>query len=383
MFSTQLCTSFSQASLYVFNPASHKLLSSLAICFRLSFIRASLQFWPSVFNRPSHTSFSQDTFFPNAIENIVLPPLHRRPRPHLLLLLTTTSDSSSETTMIEALDKTRCYALQKQNQKKEDLANTTRFQTESSLSPLSIKFLKTSNFPSLDNAPQKLTSPTSKNSLSQNSSFLSLDNGPQKLTFPTSQKSLSQNSNFLSPNNGPQKLTFPTSKNSLSKIQLSFSRQWTPATHIPHLKKLSLPQNSKLSFSRQCTQKRLTFPTPKNTLSLSFFLSLSLSLSLSLKSPNFLSLDNAPQKLTLPTSKNTLSLSLCLNQRASGSAHPFLPRTHSLGRKRAGSHVGTRRARRRFKVEREKSHTTLSVPFTGTSVVVLQWAKEGRSQVSK
>jgi hypothetical protein len=25
----------------------------------------------------------------------------------------------------------------------------------------------------------------------------------------------------------------------------------------------------------------------------------------------------------------------------------------------------------------------LSVPFTGTSVVVLQWAKEGRSQVSK
>ncbi len=234
--------------------------------------------------------------------------------------------------------------------------------------------------PTMD--PRNSRSPRQK-TLSQNSNFLSLDNGPQKLTFTTSKKSLSQNSNFLSLNNGPQKLTFPTSKNSLSKLQLSFSRQWTPATHIPHLKKLSLPQNSKLSFSRQCTQKRLTFPTPKNTLSLSFFLSLSLSLSLSLKSPNFLSLDNAPQKLTLPTSKNTLSLSLCLNQRASGSAHPFLPRTHSLGRKRAGSHVGTRRARRRFKVEREKSHTTLSVPFTGTSVVVLQWAKEGRSQVSK
>jgi len=129
LLSTELHTSSSQATMSIaFNRASHKLLSSLAICFRLSFIRASLQFWPSVFNRPSHTSFSQDTFFPNAIENIVLPPLHRRPRPHLLLLLlTTTSDSSSETTMIEALDKTHCYTLQKQNQKKKDLANITRF----------------------------------------------------------------------------------------------------------------------------------------------------------------------------------------------------------------------------------------------------------------
>ncbi len=256
MFSTELNTSFSQATMSVaFNRASHKLLSSLAICFRLSFIRASLQFWPSVVNRPSHTIFSQDTFFPNAIENLVLPPLHRRPRLHLLLLLlTTTSDSSSETTMIEALHKTHCYTLQKQNKKK-------RFGKHNPVS-------------------NRKLSPTSFDQVPQNS----------QLSF----------SRQCTPETHIPHLK----KLSLSKLQLSFSRQWTPETHIPHLKKLSLPQNSQLSFSRQCTQKLLTLPTPKNTLSLSLSLSLS-------KVPTFFLSTMHPRNSHYPPRK-IRSLSLCV-----------------------------------------------------------------------
>jgi hypothetical protein len=103
-------------------------------------------------------------------------------------------------------------------------------------------------------------------------------------------------------------------------------------SHPPPQKTLSLKTPT---FFLSTMDPRNSHSPPQKTLSPSklptFFLStmhpetthiahpekytLSLSLPLSLKSPNFLSLDNAPQKLTLPTSKNTLSLSLCLNQR--------------------------------------------------------------------
>ncbi len=143
------------------------------------------------------------------------------------------------------------------------MANTTRFQTESSLPPLSIKSLKTPNFPSLDNAPQKLTPP------------------PQKTLSP-------------------------------SKLPTFFLSTMHPeTTPIPHPEKYAL----------------------------SFFLSLSLFLS---KVTTFLLSTMHPRNSHFPPRKIrslSLSLSLSKSDRASGSAHHFLPRTHSLGRRRAGLHL--------------------------------------------
>jgi hypothetical protein len=70
---------------------------------------------------------------------------------------------------------------------------------------------------------------------------------------------------------------------------------------------------------------------------LSFFLSLSLFLS---KVTTFLLSTMHPRNSHFPPRKiRSLSLSLSKSDRASGSAHHFLPRTHSLGRRRAGLHL--------------------------------------------
>jgi hypothetical protein len=199
--------------------------------------------------------------------------------------------------------------------------------------------------------------------------------------------SLSPNSNFLSLDNGPQKLTFPTSKNSLAKLQLYFSQQWTPETHIPHLKKLS-PSKLPTFFLSPMHPETTHIPQPEKY-ALSFVLSLSLSLFLS-KVPTFFLSIMHPRNSHFPPRKIrslSLSLSLSLSIRESLRKCSFLPTSDGFSREKASrtAFVGTRRATngRRFKIEREKSHTTLSVPFTGSSVVVVQWAKEGRSQVSK
>jgi hypothetical protein len=68
-------------------------------------------------------------------------------------------------------------------------------------------------------------------------------------------------------------------------------------------------------------------------------LSLSLSLFLSKVPTFFLSIMHPRNSHFPPRKIRSLSLSLSKSERASGSARPFLPRTHSLGRRRAGRHL--------------------------------------------
>jgi len=260
-----------------------------------------------------------------------------------------TSSSSSETTMIEALDKTHCYTLQKQNQKKK------RFGKHN---PVSNRKLSPTSF---DQVPQN-----SQRSFSRQCTPETHIPHLKKLSLSKLQLSFCRQWT-------PETHIPHLKKDSLAKLQPSFSQQWTPETHIPHLKKLSFSK-LQLSFSLDNGPQKLTFPTSKN--------------SLSLKTPNFLSLDNAPRNyshspprkirslslslksqlsfsrqctpdsLSLSLSKvptfflstmhprnshpppqKTLSLCLSKSERASGSAHPFVPRTHSLGRRRAGPHL--------------------------------------------
>ncbi len=163
--------------------------------------------------------------------------------------------------MIEALDKTHCYTLQKQN--------------------------KTKRFGQHNPVSNRKLSPTSFNQVPQNSQLSFSRQCTPETHSPTSKNSLSlKTPNFLSLDNAPRNYSHSAPRN-ICTLFLS----------------LSLSQKSQLSFSRQCTPKTHISHLEKYALSLS------------------------------------LSLSLSKSDRASGSAHHFLPRTHSLGRRRAGLHL--------------------------------------------
>ncbi len=87
MFSTQLHTSFSQAFLYVFNRAQHKLLSSYHVCcFQPSFPQASLKSRHlfstelQMSNSPVLAVCFQPTFTHKLLSRYVLPKCHWKPR---------------------------------------------------------------------------------------------------------------------------------------------------------------------------------------------------------------------------------------------------------------------------------------------------------------